>query len=83
LLCVAQRVLPKLCRVWPPWLVPPDPLSGLAVAGPLEPDPLVELSPAVAAPVVPVLPDWVLPVVSAFPDLAVEPEFDVVLTAPD
>jgi hypothetical protein len=31
----------------------------------------------------PVLPDWVLPLVLAFPDLATEPEFDVVLTAPD
>ncbi len=67
----------------PNGLAAADPLCGLAVAGPLEPDPLLEVFPAEAGPVAPVSPDWVLPLVSAFPDLATDPEFDVVLTAPD
>jgi hypothetical protein len=59
------------------------PLCGLALAGPLFPELLVEQLPAVADPVFPVLPDWVMPVVLAFPDSAPEVEFDVVLTEPD
>ncbi len=80
---------PEPC--WPPQL-PPEPLCepavagplcGLDVAGPLLPEPLEELLPAEADPVAPVLPDWVLPKVLASPVVALEPEFDVVLTAPD
>ena len=61
----------------------PDPLCGLDFAGPLLPELLVEVLRAVAGPVAPVLPDWVIPVVLALPDLALELEFDVVLTEPD
>ena len=60
-----------------------DPDFGLACAGPLLPELLVELFPAVAGPAAPVLPDWVSPVVLAFPDFAPEVEFDVVFTEPD
>lgn len=60
-----------------------EPLCGLAEANPLEPDPFTELFPDWAEPVDPVLPDWVEPLVLALPDLVAEPEFDVVLTAPD
>jgi hypothetical protein len=55
----------------------------LAVADPELPELFDELLPADAGPVAPVLPDWVFPVVSALPDLAADPEFDVVFTAPD
>jgi hypothetical protein len=61
----------------------PDPLCGSDFAGPLLPEPLVEVLPAVAGPVAPVLPDWVIPVALALPDWAPELEFDVVLTEPD
>jgi hypothetical protein len=60
-----------------------DPLCGSEAAGPLFPEPFCEVLPALAGPVDPVSPDWVLPMVSASPDWATEPEFDVVLTAPD
>jgi hypothetical protein len=60
-----------------------DPVFGLVEAGPLSPEPLVELLEAVAGPVAPVLPEVVLPSVLALPDLASEPEFEVVFTAPD
>jgi hypothetical protein len=79
---------PDFCPV-PHWLPAPlepawaGPLFGLDVAEPLLPEPLSEVVPALAGPVDPVLPDWVLPVVLALPDLAVDPEFDVVLTDPD
>jgi hypothetical protein len=53
LLCVAQ--IPKLCKVL--LTLDAGPLCGLACAGPLFPEPLVELFPALAGPVAPVLPD--------------------------
>jgi hypothetical protein len=61
----------------------PEPPCGLDVAAPLWPVPLAEAFPAWAEPVEPVVPDWVVPDVLAFPDLAVDPEFEVVVTAPD
>lgn len=62
---------------------PADPVVGSDVAGPLAPEPFCEDVPASAGPVDPVVPDWVVPLVSALPDVAVEPESDVVVTAPD
>jgi hypothetical protein len=53
------------------------------VAGPLAPEPFSDTLPAVAGPVDPVSPERVEPVVSALPDVAFDPEFEVVVTAPD
>ena len=88
----AGAPVPVVCSVatrrggWPRWRYLPDvvePLCGADVAAPLGPEPLVELVPDWADPVEPVLPDRVVPLVSALPDLALEPESDVVVTAPD